>query len=87
MPGLPIAIGSYAEQKRFIQRNAAFLREYPRLNHLSKKIFLRALKSPDQREVERLRKLPEDDPAVRLSLREHDDRGAHHILPRQNGCG
>ena len=83
MPGLPIAIGSYAEQKRFIQRNAAFLREYPRLNHLSKKIFLRALKSPDQREVERLRKLPEDDPAVVAF--ENMMTAEHHILPRQNG--
>lgn len=64
MPKLPIAIGSYEEQRRFIERNAGFLREYPRLNELSKKVFLRALKSPDRREVERLRKLPEDDPAV-----------------------
>ena len=29
---------------------------------MSKKIFLRALKGPDRREVERLRKLPEADP-------------------------
>ena len=54
MPRLPIAIGSYEEQKRFIERNSSFLREYPRLNELSKKVFLRALKSPDRREVERL---------------------------------
>ncbi len=64
MPKLPIAIGSYAEQKRFIERNDSFLREYPRLNDLCKKIFLRALKGPDRREVERLRKLPEADPAA-----------------------
>jgi hypothetical protein len=64
MPKLPIAIGSYEEQKRFIERNTGFLHEYPQLNELSKKVFLRSLKNPDRREVERLRKLPEDDPAV-----------------------
>lgn len=64
MTKLPIAIGSYAEQKRFIQRNAAFLREYPKLNELAKKMFLRTVKKPDRREVERLLKLSEDDPAV-----------------------
>jgi len=64
MTKLPIAMGSYAEQKRFIQRNAGFLREYPKLNELAKKIFLRSLKKPDPREVERLRRVPDDDPAV-----------------------
>jgi hypothetical protein len=64
MRRLPIAVGSHEEQRRFIAENTAFLREYPHLNELSKKIFLRTLKSPDRREVERLRKLPEADPAV-----------------------
>jgi hypothetical protein len=53
MSELPIAIGSFEEQKRFIERNAAFLRVFPRLNALSKKLFLRALKPPDVGEVER----------------------------------
>jgi predicted DNA binding CopG/RHH family protein len=64
MTRLPIAIGSYEEQKRFIAQNAAFLLEYNHLNELTKRMFLRTLKSPDGREVSRLRKLPEDDPAV-----------------------
>ena len=37
---IPIAIGSYEEQKRFIERNTGFLHEYPQLNELSKKVFL-----------------------------------------------
>jgi hypothetical protein len=64
MSELPIAVGSFEEQKRFIERNADFLREFPRLNELSKKVFLRAIKPPDPAEVERLRQLLEDDLAV-----------------------
>ena len=64
MSGLPIAIGSFDEQKRFIEQNADFLQEYPRLNELNKKLFLRALAPPDPAELERHRQLPEDDPAA-----------------------
>jgi len=64
MPKLPIAVGDHQAQKRFIEQSAAFLHEYPRLYELSKRVFLRALRLPDQQEVERLRRLPEDDPAV-----------------------
>lgn len=64
MPKLPIAVGSYQEQKRFIERNAAFLEVYPTLNRLSKKVFLRTLSKPDPDEVERLLTLSESDPAV-----------------------
>ena len=77
MSNLPIAIGSFAEQKRFIERNGRFLVEYPSLNKLSQKIFLRALKSPNRREVERLRKLPEDDPAV---IAFEDNMAAERII-------
>jgi hypothetical protein len=61
---LPTAVGDHQAQKRFIEQNAAFLHEYPRLNDLSKKLFLRALRQPDQQEVKRLSQLPEDDPEV-----------------------
>lgn len=64
MSRLPIAVGSDVEQRRFIAQNAGFLREYPRLNEISKKIFIRTLADPDRQEVERLRKLPETDPEV-----------------------
>jgi hypothetical protein len=64
MQRVPIAVGSYDEQKRFIAQNAAFLREYPLLNELSKKIFLRTLRRPDLQQIKVLRELPEDDPAV-----------------------
>jgi hypothetical protein len=77
MSNLPIAIGSFAEQKRFIERNGRFLVEYPSLNKLSQKIFLRALKSPNRHEVERLRKLPEDDPAV---IAFEDNMAAERII-------
>jgi hypothetical protein len=64
MSGLPIAIADNVAQKRFIKQNEAFLLEYPKLNELSKKLFLRSLSPPDPKQLRSLRRLAEGDPAV-----------------------
>ncbi len=84
LPKLPTGVGSYREQKRFIERNAAFLAAYPRLNRLSKKVFLRALKNPDAKEVERLLTLPEDDVAVIPVEGAPRAQSRHHLSTRQS---
>ncbi len=64
MSKLPIGVGDAGEQKRFINEHEAFLREYPKLHRLLEKAFLRTLVAPPEQEVERLKGLPESDPAV-----------------------
>jgi hypothetical protein len=61
---LPVAVGDFAAQQRFVQRNAAFLLEYPFLRDLYEKVFLRSLKPVDERQREALLQLPQTDPAV-----------------------
>ncbi len=61
---LPVGVGSGPAQERFIQSNKEFLLDHPALRVLLKKVSLRMLASPPQEEVDRLLKLPEDDPAV-----------------------
>lgn len=61
---LPIGVGSGPAQQRFIQSNKEFLLDHPALRVLLKKVSLRMLAAPPQDEVDRLSKLPEDDPAV-----------------------
>jgi len=61
---LPIAVGDFAAQQQFIQRNAGFLLEYPKLRDLYENVFLRSLKPSDQSEKTPLLQLPEDHPTV-----------------------
>src|SRR5262252_1069956 len=61
---LPIGVGDRAAQQRFIEAHKAFLLEYPELHSLLEKITLRTLPVPPQEEVDRLLKLPDNDPAV-----------------------
>lgn len=63
MTQLPIGIGDRPAQQRFIQAHTKFLLEHPALHALLKKVSLRTLVAPPQEEVDRLLKLPEDDPA------------------------
>lgn len=46
MSELPTAIGNYEAQQKFIQDNAAFLREYPNLHAVLEKMFLRTISFP-----------------------------------------
>lgn len=64
MSELPIGVGSRASQAVFLRENEEFTREYPRIHDLSTRVFIRGLPLPDEKEVERLRMLPEDDPAA-----------------------
>lgn len=48
MPAIPIAVCDADAQRRFLATNEAFLREYPELDTLLKKVFLRALGNPEQ---------------------------------------
>jgi hypothetical protein len=61
---LPIAVGDFPAQQRFIQQNASFLLEYPFLRDLYEKVFLRSLQPIDESVREPLLQLPETDPAV-----------------------
>ena len=61
---LPVGVGDGAAQKRFIQTYKAFLFEHPALGTLLKKVSLRTLVAPPQEEVDGLRQLSEDDPAI-----------------------
>jgi hypothetical protein len=61
---LPVGVGDGLAQQRFIQTYKEFLLEHPALHALLKKVSLRALAPPSQEEADRLRELPEDDPAV-----------------------
>jgi hypothetical protein len=85
MSTLPISVGDPEAQDRFIKQNSLFLQEYPELNELSKRIFLRALKPPNQQEVERLRELPADDPAV-LAFENKVTADRIDFLPRPDVC-
>jgi len=67
MQELPIAIGSFHEQKRFIERNAPFLLEFPNLNALTKKVFIRRLKLPVRAEAADEQRLPEEVPGLAAS--------------------
>jgi hypothetical protein len=61
---LPVGVGDREAQARFIANNRDFLFEHPLLRDLLEKVGLRTLEAPPQEEVERLLKLPEDDPTV-----------------------
>jgi hypothetical protein len=61
---LPIGIGSRESQAVFLRENEEFTREYPKLHDLLTRVFIRGLTLPDEEEAERMRKLPEDDPAA-----------------------
>ena len=64
VPNLPMAIGDFSAQERFIKRNAGFLLEYPFLRDLYERVFLRSLQPIDEIAREPLLQLPETDPAV-----------------------
>ena len=64
MKQLPIGVGDGPAQQRFIQAHKEFLLEHRALHALLKKVSLRTLVTPPQDEVDRLRQLAEDDPAV-----------------------
>jgi len=64
MADLPIGVGSRESQAVFLRENEEFTREYPRLHALCTQVFIRGLPLPDEGEVERLRMLPEGDPAA-----------------------
>jgi hypothetical protein len=61
---LPVGIGDGPAQQRFVQTHKGFVLDHPALHELLKKVSLRTLVAPSQEEVDRLRQLPEDDPAV-----------------------
>jgi hypothetical protein len=64
MSALPIGVGDAEAQKRFIERNRAFLDEFPRLFALYSKVFIRAVALPSENERQALLHLPDNDPAI-----------------------
>jgi Family of unknown function (DUF5677) len=64
MEQLPIGIGNPVAQQRFFEANREFLLEYPALRRLLEKVGLRRLERAPEEELDRLRKLPGDDPAI-----------------------
>lgn len=61
---VPIGVGDIEAQKRFIERNRAFLQEFPKLFALYSRVFIRSLAPPSESERQVLLHLPDDDPAV-----------------------
>lgn len=63
MTEIPIGIGDAAAQRRYIEAHSAFLKEYPALRIVLEKVGLRTLEPPKSG-FDRVRDLPEDDPAA-----------------------
>lgn len=63
MVEIPVGIGDAAAQRRYIEAHTAFLKEYPALRVVIERIGLRTLEPPKE-EFDRVRDLPDDDPAV-----------------------
>jgi hypothetical protein len=63
MTDIPIGVGDAAAQRRYIEAHDAFLKEYSALRVVLEKVSLRTLEPP-KAEFDRVRDLPDDDPAV-----------------------
>ena len=64
MSETPIGVGNAASQARFIRNYESFLREHRHLHSLLDRVFIRPLPSPPEEEIEKLKHLPDSDPAV-----------------------
>jgi hypothetical protein len=64
MSQMPIGVGDADAQARFMANNREFLLEYAELRRVLERVFLRALRTPPQEEVDVLLALPSTDPAV-----------------------
>ena len=64
MSTVPIGVGDFEAQRRFIEHNQAFLEEFPNLFALYSKAFIRTVPPPSESERQALLHLADDDPAV-----------------------
>jgi hypothetical protein len=69
-------VGNQQSQARFLKENERFLGEWPNLEELAKKTFIRRLPSPSADVIDSLSKLPDNDPRVI----EFEDRSSAEVI-------